>query len=102
MIELARFNPVLTGAVAEGWAHAGSQIRIELTPESGKDVEYALLNLNVEFDPVQTRDGTALYEILDADWPMRLIVRESGRPPDHRYKTRLNGKSLEQLLREMA
>ena len=102
MIELARFNPVLTGAVAEGWAHAGSLIRIELTPESSKDVEYALLNLDVEFTPTLARDGTALYEILDSDWPMRLVVRESGRPPDHRYKMRLNGKLLEQLLREMA
>ena len=100
MIELARFNPMLTGAVAEGWAHAGSHIRIELTPESGKDVEYALLNLDVEFTPTQSKDGTALYEILDSDWPMRLVVREAGRPPDHRYKTRLSGKLVEQLLRE--
>ena len=100
MIELVRFNPVLTGAVAEGWAHAGSPIRIELTPESGKDVEYALLNLDVEFTPTQAKDGTELYDILDSDWPIRLVVRESGRPPDHRYKTRLNGKLLEQLLHE--
>ena len=101
MIELARFNPVLTGAVAEGWAHAGSQIRIELTPESGKDVEYALLNLDVEFTPTLAKDGTELYDILDSDWPMRLVVRQSGRPPDQRYKTRLNGKFLEQLLLEI-
>lgn len=100
MIELARFNPVLTGAIAEGWAHAGSVIRIELTPESAKDVEYALLNLNVEFTPTQAKDGTALYEILDADWPMRLVVRDPGRAPDPRHKTRLSGKMLQQLLRE--
>ena len=98
MTELARFNPLLVGPVAEGWAHAGSEIRIELTPESAKDVEYALLNLDVEFDPVQAKDGTTLYEIVDSDWPMRLVVREPGRPPDHRYKTRLNGKQLQQLL----
>ena len=102
MIALSCFNPMLTGAVAEGWAHAGSHIRIELTPESGKDVEYALLNLDVEFTPTLAKDGTELYEILDGDWPMRLVVRESGRPPDHHYKTRLNGKLLEHLLREMA
>ena len=100
MIELARFNPALTGAVAEGWAHAASAIRIELTPESAKDVEYALLNLDVEFAPVNTKDGTAVYDVLDGDWPMRLVVRESGRPPDHRYKVRLSGKAVEQLLRE--
>lgn len=100
MTELMRFNPLLVGPVAEGWAHAGSEIRIELTPESGKDVEYALLNLDVEFDPVQAKDGTALYEILDSDWPMRLVVRQPGRPPEQRYKTRLNGKQLQQLLHE--
>lgn len=100
MMELARFNPALTGAVAEGWAHAGSSIRIELTPESAKDVEYALLNLDVEFAPVNTKDGTAVYDVLDGDWPMRLVVREAGRPPDHRYKLRLSGKQVEQLLRE--
>ncbi len=100
MIELARFNPALTGAVAEGWAHAGSAIRIELTPESAKDVEYALLNLDVDFAPVNTKDGTAVYDVFDGDWPMRLVVRESGRPPDHRYKVRLSGKAVEQLLRE--
>ena len=98
MIELARFNPVLTGPVAEGWAHAGSEIRIELTPESGKDVEYALLNLDVEFTPTHAKDGTERYEILDGDWPMRLVVRAPGRPSDARHKIRLTGKMLQQLL----
>ena len=101
MIELVRFNPALVGPVAEGWAHAGSEIRIELTPESGKDVEYALLNLDVEFTATQAKDGTELYEILDSDWPMRLVVRAPGRPPDPRHKTRLTGKMVQQLLREM-
>lgn len=100
MIELARFNPALTGAVAEGWAHAGSSIRIELSPESAKDVEYALLNLDVKFTPVNTKDGIAIYDVLDGDWPMRIVVREPGRPPDHRYKLRLGGKQVEQLLHE--
>ncbi|MBC7708490.1 MAG: hypothetical protein H7203_00380 [Rhizobacter sp.] len=100
MIELVRFDPLLTGPVAEGWAHAGSEIRIELMPESGKDVEYALLNLDIEFTPTQANDGTELYQILDSDWPMRLVVRAPGRAPDSRHKTRLTGKMLEQLLRE--
>lgn len=102
MIELARFKPMLTGAVAEGWAHAASAIRIELAPESGKDVEYALLNLGVAFTPTQSKSGATLYEILEGDWPMRLVVRDSGRPPDHRYKTRLNEKAVKQLLLVMA
>jgi hypothetical protein len=100
MTELSRFHPVLVGPVAEGWAHAGSEIRIELSPENGKEVEYALLNLDVEFAPHLARDGTTLYEIIDGDWPMRLVVRACGRPPDHRYKLRLNGHQLLQLLSE--
>jgi hypothetical protein len=100
MIELARFNPVLTGPVAEGWAHAGSEIRIELAPESAKEVEFALLNLQVDFVPDQAKDGTWRYEIIDGDWPMRLVVRELGRAPPTRYKLRLTGAQVEQLLRE--
>ena len=100
MIELVRFSPVLTGPVAEGWAHAGSEIRIELMPESGKDVEYVLLNLDIEFTPTQAKDGTELYLIVDSDWPMRLVVRTPGRAPDPRHKIRLTGKMLEQLLQE--
>lgn len=100
MSELSRFHPVLVGPVAEGWAHAGSEIRIELSPENGKEVEYALLNLDVEFAPHQAKDGTTLYEIIDGDWPMRLVVREPGRPPDHRYKLRLNARQLQQLFSE--
>lgn len=100
MVELARFTPVLTGAVAEGWAHAASVIRIELSPESAKEVEFALINLQVDFTPGHARDGTDLYDIVDSDWPMRLVIREPGRPPDSRYKTRLTGKQLQQLLNE--
>ncbi len=100
MLELTRFQPVLTGPVAEGWAHAASAIRIELTPESSKDVEYALLNLDVEFDPAQAKDGSMRYEIVDSDWPMRLVVRESGRAPDRRYTLRLTVAQVKQLLDE--
>lgn len=101
MVELARFKPMLVGPVAEGWAHAASEIRIELSAESAKDVEYALLNLDVEFNPVQAKDGTMLYEILDGDWPMRLVVREPGRSPDPRHKVRLSGAQVQSMLQEV-
>ena len=77
-----------------------TELRTGAATENGKEVEYALLNLDVEFKPHLAKDGTTLYEIIDGDWPMRLVVRESGRPPDHRYKLRLNGRQLEQLLHE--
>jgi len=100
MAELVRFKPLLTGPVAEGWAHAGSEIRIELAPDNPKDVEYALIDLGVEFEPALAKDGSTLYEIIDGDWPMRLVVRVGGRPPDARYRVRLTGEQLDRLLSE--
>jgi len=100
MAELIRFNPVLLGPVAEGWAHAGSEIRIEIKPDNPKEVEYALIELGVEFEPTLAKDGTVLLEVIDGDWPMRIVVRERGRPPDPRFRVRLSGAQVQQLLRE--
>ena len=99
MGELIRFSPVLVGPVAEGWAHAGSEIRIELKPENPKEVEYALIELGVEFEPKLAKDGTVLLEVIDGDWPMRIVVRERGRPSDPRFRVRLSGSEVQQLLR---
>ena len=100
MGELNRFNPVLVGPVAEGWAHAGSEIRIELKPENPKEVEYALIDLGVEYEPTLAKDGTVLLEVVDGDWPMRIVVREPGHPSDPRFRVRLTGPQVQQLLRE--
>ena len=99
MAELIRFSPVLVGPVAEGWAHAGSEIRIELK-QNPKEVEYALIELGVEFAPTLAKDGTVLLEVIDSDWPMRIVVRERGRPSDPRFRVRLTGPQVQQLLRE--
>ena len=98
MRALARFNPALIGPVAEGWAHAGSEIRIEVKPENPKEVEYALIELGVEFVPTLAKDGTVLLEVIDSDWPMRIVVRACGRPSDPRFRLRLSGAQLQQLL----
>ena len=100
MSELIRFTPVLVGPVAEGWAHAGSEIRIELKPENPKEVEYALIELGVEFEPTLAKDGTVLLEVIDGDWPMRIVVCERGRPPDARFRIRLSGPQVERLINE--
>ena len=100
MGELVRFNPMLIGPVAEGWAHAGSEIRIEVKPENPKEVEYALIELGVDFAPTIAKDGTVLLEVIDGDWPMRIVVRERGRPSDPRFRVRLSGAQLQQLLLE--
>lgn len=102
MTELRRFSPLLVGPVAEGWAHAGSEIRIELKPENPKEVEYALIELGVEFEPTLAKDGTTLLEVVDGDWPVRIVVREPGRPSDARFRVRLSATQLQQLLRENA
>ena len=91
---------MLIGPVAEGWAHAGSEIRIELKPENPKEVEYALMELGVDFAPTIAKDGTVLLEVIDGDWPMRIVVRERGRPSDPRFRVRLSGAQLQQLLLE--
>ena len=100
MAALSRFSPVLVGPVAEGWAHAGSEIRIELKPENPKEVEYALIELGVEFEPTLTKDGTTLLEVIDGDWPMRIVVRERGRPTDPRFRVRLSGSQIQALVNE--
>jgi hypothetical protein len=100
MAELIRFNPVLTGPVAEGWAHAGSVIRIELEADNSKEIEYALIDLGVEFTPSIARDASEQFAIVDGDWPMKLVTRTRGRAPDGRFKVRLSGRQLSQLLRE--
>ncbi len=102
MSELIRFSPVLVGPVAEGWAHASSEIRLELKPENPKEVEYALIELGVDFAPTIAKDGTVLLEVIDGDWPMRIVVREPGRPSDPRFRVRLSGAQLQQLLVERA
>ncbi|MFN3629036.1 MAG: hypothetical protein ACK4XK_03090 [Casimicrobiaceae bacterium] len=74
MEALAQFSPRLTGAVAEGWAHAGSDIRIELTCPSEKLLDYALIDLGVSYTVEAHRDGSFSYRTEDADWPVRLVV----------------------------
>ncbi|MEQ1596195.1 MAG: hypothetical protein ABL985_13985 [Casimicrobium sp.] len=98
MRELRAFKPKLVGPVAEGWAHAGSEIRIEVAPDNPKALEYRLIELGVEFEPHQTRDGGTQLEIIDGDWPMRIVVRTPGRASDPRFQLRLNEVQIEQLL----
>ncbi len=100
MDELNTFRPVLVGPVAEGWAHAGSEIRIEVTPDNPKALEYLLITLGVEFEPHQSRDGGTQLEVIDGDWPMRIIMRIPGRAPDPRYRLRLTALQVQQLLTE--
>jgi hypothetical protein len=99
MRALARFEPRLVGPVAEGWAHEGSDIVIDVIAESSKDVEIELVNLGADVDAREGRDGASHLHIAQADWPIRLIVRPPARALDPRYKTRLTTLEVKQLFR---
>jgi hypothetical protein len=98
MRALARFDPRLVGPVAEGWAHAGSDIVIDITADSSKDVEIELVNLGADIDAREGRDGASHLHIADADWPIRVSVRPRGRAPDPRHKVRLTALEVKQIV----
>jgi hypothetical protein len=100
MRALARFDPRLVGPVAEGWAHEGSDIVIDLAADSAKEVEIELVNLGADLDARVGRNGITELRIDDADWPIRIVIRPRGCPPDPRHKLRLNLGAVKQLILE--
>lgn len=77
MDRLARWNPVLTGAVAAGWATAHSEVRLELEAEDAKSVELALINAGVEYTSAPTTLGTGAQVQLSIENPraaLRLVI----------------------------
>jgi hypothetical protein len=52
MERLAQWKPLLTGAVAAGWATAHSEVRLELEAEDAKAVELSLINAGVAYAAV--------------------------------------------------
>ncbi len=100
MRALSRFEPKLMGPVAEGWAHAGSDIVLDVVADSAKDVEIELINLGAEINAEVARDGTARLNLDGADWPICVRVRPRGRALDSRYKLRLTAIELKRLLSE--
>lgn len=63
MEQLSEWKPVLTGAVAAGWATAHSAILLELEAEDAKAVELALINAGIEYGPVPSRAGRPAMQI---------------------------------------
>jgi hypothetical protein len=62
MERLTRWNPVLIGGVAAGWATEHSDVRVELEADDAKSVELALINAGVDYSPVQA--GRTAGELL--------------------------------------
>ena len=52
MERLAPWKPLLTGAVAAGWATEHSEVRLELEAEDAKSVELSLINAGVPYAAV--------------------------------------------------
>jgi hypothetical protein len=59
MERLSRWDPVLTGAVAAGWATEHSDVRLELEAEDAKAVELSLINASVAYAQAPTQGGEA-------------------------------------------
>jgi hypothetical protein len=52
MERLAQWKPLLTGAVAAGWATEYSEVRLELEAEDAKSVELSLINAGIAYASV--------------------------------------------------
>ncbi len=103
MRQLAQFAPALVGGVAEGWGTEHGETRIELTADSAKEVEFALLNAGVNYQPLSedSHRPCAEFGITGHSGLLRLVVRPIGQrrtAPAGPGNTRLDACDLEALL----
>jgi hypothetical protein len=96
MERLARWNPVLTGAVAAGWATEHSEVRLELEAEDAKAVELALINEGVDYWQTATpgEDAPPQLRIESSDATVRLVILS---PQQRRNRPRRAGMAEERL-----
>jgi hypothetical protein len=67
MRRLARWEPLLVGGVAEGWASEHSDVRLELVADDPKSVEIALAGEGVAYAALPPRaDDTAAHLRIDS------------------------------------
>jgi len=86
MERLARFEPVLVGGVAAGWATAHSDILIDLIADNAKAVEMALLNAGVAYRTLNAAEGGPQRLYIDTPrGGIRLLVRT---PEESRQRPR--------------
>jgi len=75
MERLSRWDPVLTGAVAAGWATEHSEVRLELEADDAKAVELALINEGVDYAQAQATDeAMPQLRIETAETTLRLVI----------------------------
>jgi hypothetical protein len=107
MERLARWDPVLTGAVAAGWATQHSDVRLELEAEDAKGVELGLINEGIAYTqmPSAGADAAPQLGIETSAGTVRLVIlspqQRRNRPRRDRSgsgEERLNLKELKALL----
>jgi len=107
MERLACWDPVLTGAVAAGWATEHSEVRLELEAEDAKAVELALINDGISYThaPTQAADAAPQLRIESPAATVRLVIlspqQRRNRPRRDRSgstEDRLNLRDLKALL----
>ena len=76
---LQRFNPALVGRY-RGLGACRQRNPHRADTRQPKEVEYALIDLDVEFTPHLGRDGVAQYEIVDGDWRCGWSCAKEGAP----------------------
>lgn len=98
MERLAEWKPLLTGAVAAGWATTHSEVRLELEAADAKAVELSLINAGVPYvtvaasgrDPhvpqlrLESRQATVRRVILTPQQRRNRPRRDRSAPPEER------------------
>lgn len=104
MERLAQWKPLLTGAVAAGWATEHSEVRLELEAEDAKAVELSLINAGVPYASVSGPGREAQPPQLRLESPqatVRLVIlspqQRRNRPRRDRAVVREERLTLAQL-----
>jgi hypothetical protein len=103
MAYFGEYAPKLTGAVAEGWAHAESEIRIECVVPDEKAFEIKLINDQVDYEALENTYAAIHYQINDADWPLRVMLlsdRTRGNAKWNAQSPRLSTNDLRKLIEQ--
>jgi hypothetical protein len=76
MQRLQQFEPMLTGSVWKGIVANHVPIHIQVFTDNGKEVQFALLNLKIEYDSIETKHFKtgALIEALTFHWKNEPIM----------------------------
>jgi hypothetical protein len=103
MRRLARWDPLLVGGVAAGWASVHSDVRLELVADDPKAVEMALVGEGIAYAALPPRaDDPAAHLRIDTDRSaVRLAIltpQQRRNRPRQSEETRLGVDALAELL----